>query len=94
MLINLTPHTIKLKKLNREIVEIPSHDIVRVSEVVKEVGVLEGIKVIEKTFSDVSEEHIKIIKKYLVNNENLLLVSCVTLERGIYRRPRANSDRL
>ena len=79
-IINLTPHSVKLIKENNETISIKSSGIIRVSESVKTIGSVNGIKLIKKTLSDIPREAINQIKEHL-KNDDYVLVSLMTARK-------------
>ena len=77
-IINLTPHTITLIKVDGSKVDVPSSGVVRVMDTATQIGVLDGIKLIKKSFSKVSDDDIKKIKDFLKDKNTIVIVSLQT----------------
>ena len=77
-IINLTPHPIKLFKTDGSVVEVPSSGVVRVIDTATQIGTLDGIKLIKKSFSKVSDDDIKKIKDFLKDKDTIVIVSLQT----------------
>ena len=79
-IINLTPHAVKLLTEDKKTIEIKSKGIIRVSESVQTIGSINNIKLIKKTLSDIPKEAVEQIKKYL-NQNDYVLVSLMTARK-------------
>jgi len=77
-IINLTPHPITLIKVDGSKVDVPSSGVVRVMDTAKQIGTLDGIKLIKKSFSKVSDDDIKKIKDFLKDKNTIVIVSLQT----------------
>jgi len=76
-IVNVTPHSVRLIKSDGSAQNLPSEGIVRVSETIKTVSVIEGVSIIKKELTTVSKSDLERIKKE-IDRGNMVLVSLLT----------------
>jgi len=78
-IVNLTPHKIRIiKEEDCERLSVWEYDSlgsIRVREEIEEVGEIEGIRIIRKRFSDVSDKDIRKLKEILRDKNTIIIVS-------------------